>query len=244
MLFSASILSGFFLNTFIGRYGLFASANKGIKKHWCIPIICCSAVILPYFYNHAPFFFYALHTLLCFGTLQIVKNFCTPTAPCVQADPKDIKTILEKLCICYLDFSAVPILSMLIGGAPLMMLTTFIHSVSSSDGRIKQIIRYIPARLGAFFLLIVCGLLGYDVNNGRRIYQRDRKQYSIPEAGQILSVYAGALHLCFPAQGPSSIGNINRPVTSADIPTMKHICLFSSWFMLLVGCFIRLTFLI
>ena len=244
MLFSASILSGFFLDTLFGANDLCSFISGRLKTFWCIPVIFGSAVILPYLYGHAPFSFYVFHTILCFFSLQIGQSFCSPTPAQPQTTQQDIKGTLEHLSIRYLDRCAVSILSMLIGGAPLTMLTALLCSVPSICSRIKPVVRYIPARFGAFFLMIVCGLLGYDLNNSRRIYQRDRKKHPEPEVGQVLSVYAGALHLCFPAQGALTIGNVDRPATSADIPTMKHICLSSSWFMLLTGCFIRLTFLL
>lgn len=242
MLFSASILSGLFLDTLFGKHKLFSFIRNFLKSFWCIPFVCGSAIILFNFYGTSPFLFYLVHTILCFITLQIGEIFCASTPVYEQADPHTLKETLEQLCTMYLDSSAVSILSMLIGGAPLMMIVNLIVSHVSSDSFIKQVIRYIPARLGAFFLMIVCGMLGYDFNNGRRIYQRDRKNYQSSEVGQILSVYAGALHLCFPARQPFTIGNVNRSVVFADIPTLKHICLFSSWFMILVGCFVRLSF--
>ena len=176
--------------------------------------------------------------------MQIGESFCTPTPVLSEPTQQDIKTTLEQLSTHYLDRSAVAILSMLIGGAPFAMLTTLICKKVSTVDRIKKLIRFIPARIAAFFLTLVCGLLGYDYNNGRRIYQRDRKNHPDPEVGQVLSVYAGALHLRFPVHAPFSIGNIDRTATIADISTVKHIYLFSSWFLILIGCFIRLTFLL
>ena len=159
-------------------------------------------------------------------------------------EPDVLRGTIEFLCMDFVAASALPVLSMLIAGPSFGILCV---AACTLDGKqpadmLSRLIRFWPARLGAFFMTVACGLLRYDFNNGRRIYQRDRNFHPDAAAGQILSVCAGSLHIRFTGTNGQTIGNVDRPVVRTDILRVRDLFLFSSWLMLLTGCFIRILF--
>ena len=167
-----------------------------------------------------------------------------------HADPANtdlIRDTIEFLCADFITASALPILSMLIGGPSLGLFCSAVCVLADPDEseiakKCSDLCRFWPSRLGAFFMTVACGLLRYDFMNGRRIYQRDRRLHPDAAVGQILSVCAGSLHICFIGRDGRPIGNVNRPVVRTDILRMRDLFLFSSWLMLLFGCFLRILF--
>lgn len=155
-----------------------------------------------------------------------------------------IRDTIEFLCMDFIVASALPVLSMLIAGPAFGLLCATVCALDGKQpaGKLSRLIRFWPARLGAFFMTVACGLLRYDFNNGRRIYQRDRKHHPDAGTGQVLSVCAGSLHIRFTGTNGQPIGNVDRPVVRTDILRMRDLFLFSSWLMLLTGCFIRILF--
>ncbi len=61
--------------------------------------------------------------------------------------------------------------------------------------RIDDLVNYLPARLGSLLMLGAGTLLRYNGKNGWKIFRRDRKKHSSPNAGWPESVYAGLLGL-------------------------------------------------
>ena len=242
MLFCFSIICGALLNASFmqKRTALFADHN--LHSVFCFPIALISLWFLQYYYRHDPMIFFVLHTALCL--IVFLTDFPRLRPKAASEDsPECLYRELEQLAVCFLECSSI-VLSMLIGGAPLAILTSWLCAAASSENIIRRLILFFPARLGAFVLIITSGLLHYDFRNGRHVYQRDRSKRIDSGVGHILSAYAGCLHLCFPTANNGMIGNVDRTPHASDIPTMSHICFYSLLFMLLMGCFIRLTFLL
>ena len=102
-----------------------------------------------------------------------------------------------------------PLLFLAIGGGPLGMLYKAVNTMDSMLGYIEppyknfglvpakldDVASFIPARLSALIMLIAGGVSGFDINNGFRIFRRDRYKHASPNSAQTESVMAGLLHL-------------------------------------------------
>lgn len=240
--------------------------RRGQSLLLCVLLPAAALLVLIWLYDRnriAWFFVHALLCMLAFETGAVCADADTiarellnsPAAarraldrltPYAQsaASHEIVRETIEVLAGRTIDAAALPILSMLIGGAPLGLLCRGICLLASPVPArritLARLVRFWPARLGAFFLTIASGMLRYDFNNGRRIYQRDRRNHADPETGQTLSVCAGALHLRFTGKGGLPIGNVNRPVVRTDILRMRDLLVFSAWLMMLAGCFLRI----
>ena len=63
------------------------------------------------------------------------------------------------------------------------------------SAKLDDVVNWLPARIGAFLMLISGFLCGYDFKNGVRIWKRDRFAHSSPNSAQSESVVAGLLGL-------------------------------------------------
>lgn len=97
--------------------------------------------------------------------------------------------------------------------------------------KLDDILNWIPARLSALFMLIACGVAGYDKENAWNIFKRDRYQHASPNSAQTESVCAGALGLRL--AGPTAyfgvmyqkpyIGDAKRTAETEDIRRANHL---------------------
>lgn len=103
-----------------------------------------------------------------------------------------------------------PMFFMILGGAPLGYFYKAINTMDSMIGyknnvylyfgrtaaRTDDVVNYIPARLSAMFMLAVSFIFPkLNGKNAWKIYKRDRKKSSSPNAAQTESVCAGALQI-------------------------------------------------
>ena len=61
--------------------------------------------------------------------------------------------------------------------------------------RLDDAANFIPARIAAAAMIAAAGILGMDAGNAARIFRRDRKKSTSPNAGQTETACAGALHI-------------------------------------------------
>lgn len=111
-----------------------------------------------------------------------------------------------------IDGVLAPLFYMLIGlliGLPVQLVYLYkaINTLDSMVGYIQEpythigfasakaddLVNYLPARLGSFFMLLAGGLLDYDMKEGLRIWRRDKRQHKSPNCGHPESVVAGLL---------------------------------------------------
>lgn len=59
--------------------------------------------------------------------------------------------------------------------------------------KLDDLVNFLPARLSALLMILVCPLLGLDVKGAFRIFMRDRAKHESPNSAQTESVCAGAL---------------------------------------------------
>lgn len=107
------------------------------------------------------------------------------------------------------DGSIAPLFYMAIGGPALGFLYKAVNTMDSMVGyknekylffgrfaaRMDDVFNYIPARIAAYIMIFAAKICGMDMKNACRIYRRDAKKSTSPNAGQTEAVCAGALHV-------------------------------------------------
>src|SRR5215468_2312465 len=83
--------------------------------------------------------------------------------------------------------------------------------------RLDDLINLVPARLTAGFLLLATQILGRPIQRAWRVWYRDARQTASPNAGQPMSVMAGALGVELTKVGYYCLGGGQPP------PTAQHI---------------------
>ena len=61
--------------------------------------------------------------------------------------------------------------------------------------RLDDFCNYLPARVTAFIVVAISGVLGFDSAGAWRIWRRDRKKHASPNSAQTEAAFAGALGL-------------------------------------------------
>lgn len=116
-----------------------------------------------------------------------------------------VETIAENTS----DGVVAPLLFIAIGGAPLGFLYKAVNTMDSMLGYIEppykniglvpakadDVMNFLPSRISALLMLAAGRLLGMDVENGRKIFRRDRLRHASPNSAQTESVCAGLLGL-------------------------------------------------
>ena len=153
-------------------------------------------------------------------------------------------------------------LYMILGGAPLALGYKAINTMDSMVGykneryrdfgkapaRIDDAANYLPSRLAALLLIVSATLCGSDAGKAVRIWRRDRRKHTSPNAAQCEAVMAGALgvRLCGPASyfgvphDKPYVGNEERPVEPEDIRRACRMELAGSWLCLGLLALIRM----
>jgi adenosylcobinamide-phosphate synthase len=67
--------------------------------------------------------------------------------------------------------------------------------IGYASAKTDDLLNYIPARIGSFFMLLAGGVLGYDIINGFKILKRDRNNHKSPNCGYPESTVAGLLNI-------------------------------------------------
>lgn len=138
------------------------------------------------------------------------------------------------------DGIVAPLLFMVIGGAPSGMFYKAINTMDSMLGyvempyknigflpaRMDDIANLLPARFSALILLLSGGILGLDIQNGWRIFRRDRFKHASPNSAQTEAVCAGLLQIRLAGDAwyhgvlhkKPYIGDDLRPISVEDIP--------------------------
>ena len=143
-----------------------------------------------------------------------------------------------------------PLLYMLLGGAPLALTYKAINTMDSMVGykneryidfgcasaRLDDALNWIPSRLSALLMIVVCPIVGLDARGAARIWRRDRRRHASPNAAQTESACAGALGLRL--AGPAvyfgklvekpTIGDASREIEWGDIARATRLMLAAS----------------
>ncbi len=121
-----------------------------------------------------------------------------------------VKAAIETVAENTSDGIIAPMCYMMLGGAPLGLFYKAVNTMDSMIGyknakylyfgrcaaRLDDVVNFIPARFSAICMLTAAYILPvFDGTQARRIYLRDRKKSSSPNAAQTESVCAGAMHI-------------------------------------------------
>ena len=133
-----------------------------------------------------------------------------------------------------------PLFYLAIGGAPLGFFYKAVNTMDSMLGyveppykniglvpaRLDDVFNFLPARLSAFLMLAAGALCGLNVQNGWRIFRRDRYHHASPNSAQTESVCAGLFGLRLAGDAwyhgvlhkKQYIGDALREIEPDDIP--------------------------
>ncbi len=114
--------------------------------------------------------------------------------------------------------------------------------------KLDDILNYIPSRITAYLMIIVCPILKLDAKNAYRIWKRDRRKHASPNSAQTEAACAGALHVRL--AGDTSyfgvlhkkpyIGDDDRDIKPDDICTANKLMYLTSIAMLILAVLFRL----
>ena len=137
------------------------------------------------------------------------------------------------------DGVTAPLLYLILGGAPLGFLYKAVNTMDSMLGyknekylyfgrfpaRMDDVFNYIPSRITALLMTAAAFLTGLDGKDAWKIYLRDRRKHSSPNAAQTEAVCAGALRVRLAGDAvyfgklykKEYLGDSLRPVEPEDI---------------------------
>lgn len=138
------------------------------------------------------------------------------------------------------DGVVAPLVFLAVGGAPLGFFYKAVNTMDSMLGYVEppykniglvpakmdDVMNFVPARLSALLMLAAGGLLRLNVENGWRVFRRDRFNHASPNSAQTESVCAGLLGLRLAGDAwyhgvlheKPYIGDEIRPICHEDIP--------------------------
>jgi len=120
------------------------------------------------------------------------------------------KATVETIAESTSDGVIAPLFYMMIGGAVLGFFYKSINTMDSMVGyksdkyqyfgtaaaKLDDVVNYLPSRLAGVIMMLTAYLLkGFDGDNGKRIFLRDRHNHASPNSAQTESVMAGALQI-------------------------------------------------
>ena len=108
-------------------------------------------------------------------------------------------------------------------------------------------VNYIPARLSALLMILVCPLCGLDAKNSWKIFRRDRYRHDSPNSAQTEAACAGALRVQLAGDAvyggvvhkKEYIGDPLREIEPMDITRAGRLMYAASFAMLLIGLLLR-----
>ncbi|MCS6774119.1 MAG: adenosylcobinamide-phosphate synthase CbiB [Thermoflexales bacterium] len=150
-----------------------------------------------------------------------------------------IESLAENLS----DSVVAPLFWFLVGGLPLAALYRFANTADAMWGyrtpelewfgkwaaRADDVLNFVPARLTALLLLVTAALLRLDARSAGRIWMRDGGKTPSPNAGQPMSVAAGALRVNLSKRGVYSLGAEFALPEDADVHRALRWCTVAAW---------------
>lgn len=167
----------------------------------------------------------------------------------VSRDTRDLSTgevngaTVESLAENLNDSLVAPLFWFLVGGLPAAALYRFANTADAMWGyrtpelewfgkwaaRADDVLNFIPARLTALLLLLTAPLLRLDARAAWRVWQRDGHTTPSPNAGQPMSVSAGALRVKLTKRGLYSLGAEFPLPADADVRRALRWCGVAAW---------------
>ena len=160
------------------------------------------------------------------------------------------------------DGVTVPLLFLLIGGAPAGFLYKAVNTMDSMLGyknekylyfgripaKMDDLFNYIPSRITALLMVVSAWIGGLDGRGAWRIFRRDRRKHASPNSAQGEAACAGALGVQLAGDAvyfgkvyhKEYIGDPNRPIEADDILRAHRLMYLSAWLMLVLGSGVRI----
>ncbi len=118
--------------------------------------------------------------------------------------------------------------------------------------KLDDIANFIPARLGAFFMILSSFILKLDGKNALNIFMRDRNRHNSPNSGQLEAAAAGALGIMLGGDcsyfgklcHKSTLGDEKRKAEKEDIIKANRLLYLSSFLAFLWFLFISILFML
>lgn len=155
------------------------------------------------------------------------------------------------------DGVVAPLFFFALGGAPLALAYKAVNTVDSMVGyknerylyfgraaaKLDDAANWLPARLTGL-LMALAAFFGFDGPGALRVWRRDRKNHTSPNAGQPEAACAGALgvqlggdsvYFGAPVHKPT-LGDATRPLAAADIPRACRLMVLTSALAALLCC--------
>ena len=163
------------------------------------------------------------------------------------------------------DGVVAPLFYLLIGGAPLGFAYKAINTMDSMIGYVDppytdigfaaakadDIANFLPARIAALLMLAAGGILGFDAQNGWKIFKRDRLKHASPNSAQTESACAGLLRIRLAGDAwyhgvlhkKEYIGDALREIEYEDIRRACRLLYGTSFLALALGVAVKLLVL-
>jgi len=164
------------------------------------------------------------------------------------------------------DGIVAPLLYLAIGGVPLGFCYKAVNTMDSMLGyteapyrhigfvaaKADDVANFLPSRLAALLMLAAGWLLRMDVQNGWRIFRRDRLRHASPNAAHTESVCAGLLGLRLAGDAwyhgvlhkKEFIGDPLREIEHQDIPRACRLSYATAFLAFALCCVIKMLFLL
>lgn len=175
-----------------------------------------------------------------------------------------IRATVESVAENFSDGVAAPLLYFFLCGAPLAMTYKAINTMDSmvaykneryfyfgrAAAKLDDAANYVPSRVAALFLILAAAVTGQDARNAFRIWRRDRRNHTSPNAGQTESVCAGALDIRLGGAAwyfgeycdKPFIGDAARQPENADILRVNRMLYAGSVLLLAALCVVRFLY--
>lgn len=160
------------------------------------------------------------------------------------------------------DGIVAPLLFLAIGGAPFGFFYKAVNTMDSMLGYVEMpyknigfvpakaddVVNFIPARLSALLMLFAGWILRLDVENGWKIFRRDRYNHASPNSAQTESACAGLLGLRLAGDAwyhgvlhkKKYIGDELREIEHQDIPRACRLLYVTAVLALLLCCVVKM----
>lgn len=179
------------------------------------------------------------------------------------SEEKIIKAAVETVAENTSDGIIAPMIFMAIGGVPLGFLYKAINTLDSMIGYknekyfyfgkfaaiLDDVVNFIPARLSAGLMLLAGRLLKLDLQNGVKIYKRDKNNHLSPNSAHTEAVCAGLLRIQLGGGSyyfgkyvhKETIGDDIRNVEKEDIKRVNKLLYVTSFIGIIIFTILRIT---